>query len=115
MAYDLNQAIEDFDAYQLDEFGEPVTYTPYGGAAKTINVIRYHTERDDINLRGNAYGVGAIKIVILVSRDATNGIATVVKGKDTVTMRIEPDDASEKTLRVQYAQHEYGCWRMGLA
>jgi hypothetical protein len=114
MAYDLAQAITDFETLQLDEFGETITYLAGGTSSRSLQAVRPHTNRGQIDVRSGARDAGAVKVEILVSRGSTNGVATVQKGIDKVRMRQEPDDTNETTFRVQYAQHEYGAWRLGL-
>ena len=111
MAWDNSAAISDFENIELDEFGETVTYTPFGGSARSLQAVVNRSTTTQMNLPRTNYGPARRHLEILVS---TNHLQTVIKNKDTVTMLIEPDDARQKTLTVVGARPEYGVWRLTL-
>jgi len=116
MAYNITNAIADFENIALDEFGESIKYTPYGSSQKTILAIIYRTKIDQMkmSLKRSNTQPARNRIEMKISQGATNGVANVTKGRDTVTFKIESDDTNEKTLVVQSANQEYGTWRLGL-
>lgn len=114
MSYDTTNAIADFENIILDEFGESIKYTPYGASQKTILAVIYRTQTDQMALQRSNLKPARKRIEMKISQGATKGVANVTKGKDIVTLKIEPDDTYEKTLTVQSANPEYGTWRLGL-
>jgi len=114
MAWDIDNAKEDFADISLNEFGESVVYNPYGGTSKTILAIIYKTKNASVNLGPANFRPARMAIELLVSQKAADGVANVTIGKDTVTMKINPGDTHNKTLTVMSANPEYAVWRLGL-
>jgi hypothetical protein len=71
-----------------DGFGEPITYTPKGGAARSINAIVDRNPPERINVRGD---IVTPKMTIMVANDATAGISSAeldAYGNDKVTVAL---------------------------
>src|SRR4051812_19063039 len=68
-----------------DDFGEPVTYTPFGGAARAINAVVWRFPPKEGDARGH-------RMRIMVANSATTGIASseVNPSGDTVTLAYRP-------------------------
>lgn len=112
MAFDISQEVADFRDIELDEFGEPVVYRDgIAGTSKTILAIRPTPKDDQMKPGRTEFHQIKTKMDLLVSR---LDVVAVNKGKDTVTMKVEPDDVNTKTLLVSYCTDEYGAWRLGL-
>jgi hypothetical protein len=112
MAFDITQEMADFRDIELDEFGESVVYTNgITAASKTILAIRPTPEWNQMKPGRTEFHQMKSKMDLLVSR---LDITSVNKGKDTVTLKVEPDDVNAKTLLVTYCTDEYGAWRLGL-
>lgn len=114
MGYDISEQTEDFENITLDEFGEMVTYTPFGGSARSIQAVIYRSQNASFNLPDASFNPGRVKIIIKISQSTTSGIQTIQKGKDTVKFKLEPDDPYDRTLTVLSANVEYGTWMLGL-
>ena len=114
MAYDVSGAKTDFLDIQLDEFGEEVTYYADGASGKTILAVIYRDQKDQLSLPSSQMNPSRTKVKMKISRDATGGIETIVRGTDKVQLLVEPDDEFQRTLRVHSVDNEYGAWMLGL-
>lgn len=89
---------------------ESVTYTPYGGAAQTNNVI---IERiaPDLDEQGNAHP--QVEIWIPNSSTSTVGVESVTVGGDTVALPLRYGDSSTITLTVaEIIEQDGGMWHL---
>lgn len=114
MPWNVDQAETDYEDYQLDEFGETVSYVPSGGTQKDIQACVYRTEAKQLPLSNSRTRPGKTKLVIRISQDATKGISRPLEHADKVKIRMRHNDVSVSTLRVQLIQDEYGTWLLGL-
>jgi hypothetical protein len=114
MSYSIAQETKDFEDVILDEFGETITYVPDSGPQKSIKAIIPRRSNGSINLQGASFSPGRTKLEIKISQGVTLGMANVVKGKDKVKFKLEPDDLHERVLTVSSANAEYGAWVLGL-
>ncbi len=75
-----------------DEFAEEISYTPKGGASKTIKaiIVRQRLDTDQLG-RGQILQNQA---EIYIARDVTLGIASVNKGDDEVSFSEIPGEAA---------------------
>lgn len=78
--------------------GELVTYTPFGGVAKTFKAIVERRPSMTEQAGGYAYQVNEIQV--LVPRDATDGVVTVQEGKDVIRFRPHLSDTQERDYTV---------------
>lgn len=112
MAFDITQEMTDFREIELAEFGDTVVYTNgITGAAKSILAIRPSTTMAQMKPDRTTFQQIKTRMDLLVSR---LDIVEVLKGKDTITLKVEPDDDLAKTLKVVHCTDEYGAWRLGL-
>lgn len=99
-------------------FEEDVVYTPSGGAAKTIKamVLRGGTDQTQQGGTGQTRGTANRKydLEILVSTNATTGVAQVTPRVDTVSIAQRTGETA-KTFVVQGVVYsDEGAWRLGL-
>jgi hypothetical protein len=67
-----------------DEFGEPISYTPKGGTAKSIKAQVF---RQGIAPASEDTGrVLQSQVEIIIANDATYGVTSINKGGDTVSL-----------------------------
>jgi hypothetical protein len=114
MSYSIAQEITDFEEVILDEFGETIIYSPDSGSEKTIKAIIPRRSNGSINLQGASYSPGRTKLEIKISQGTVKGIPAVVKGKDKVKFKLEPDDLHDRILTISSVNAEYGAWVLGL-
>jgi hypothetical protein len=79
--------------------GELVTYTPYGGVAKTFKAIVERRPTQVESTGGVPYGVNTLELFI--PRDATNGVLEIQARKDRVRFKKDLSDAQETDFSVQ--------------
>jgi len=93
-----------------DEFAESISYTPYGGAAKTIKAI---VTRNRISPDSQEQGRVLInQVEIQIANDVTNGIATVTKGQDTVSLPAFLGGSASTWRIVDILDHDSAMWRL---
>ena len=115
MAYDIVNAIADFETLELDEFGESITYYENGSATgRSLQACIYRREKGALGLPDSTMSPTRTKIQMKISRGATLGVEDVVRGVDKVKFLVSPDDAFEKTMVVHSVDDEFGCWMLGL-
>lgn len=74
-----------------DDFGEVISYTVSGGAAKDINAL---VSRRPSRVGANGQQMFPENIVeVLISDDATAGIAAVTRGADLMSFKLNLADA----------------------
>jgi hypothetical protein len=98
-------------------FEESISYTPSGGAAKTIDAVVFREgsrQHEDTIGRGTRTNQRQYDIEILISNDATDGIATVIPREDTVSVAKRPGEAAQTFLVASVIQSDEGAWRLGL-
>jgi hypothetical protein len=81
--------------------GELITYTPFGGAAKSLWAIveRDRTAIESQLVNGAMYAVSMRHI--LVANDPNDGITSVIEHKDRVSFKKNLSDAAETVMTVQ--------------
>lgn len=92
------------------EFAETITYTPKGGTAKTIAAL---IDRKPVNSVGEDSGrtlLGQIEIVI--ANDSENGISSINKGGDTVSLPERVGDADIEWSVIDIVDQDEGMWRL---
>lgn len=100
------------EAFHLNPnyFGETVTYTPYGGTPRTINVHIYETEELEIMDVDTEDRRRIIKVKAM--KDPVKGIPTPCLG-DTILRSVQ-HDADQRPYTYQ-GEHEFECvdsWRL---
>lgn len=90
--------------------GELVTYTPSGGVAKQFTAIVERTPSAPSVFGGASYPENAI--VVTFPKDATNGVLTVHKGKDRITVKRHVSDSVETEYTVVMIEEE-PAWSAG--
>ena len=109
------QALIDGVVSSNNPFVEEISYTPYGGSAKTINATVNRTS-GSIKLRsGRTEERPRYNAEIIISNDATYGIATVKPKVDTVVMAAPElnDDTHTFTVADIIGKSAMG-WHLGL-
>ena len=81
--------------------GEMVTYTPYGGVAKSFLAIveRDRPSNDQQMVNGQRYSVNTRRV--LIANDAVDGMTTIQEHKDVVRFKRNVNDAAETDFTVQ--------------
>ena len=111
---------DDMDSIFLASgFQESIVYTPFGGTAKTINAIVNRGGIRDIRDRSfgpTGRGTRQNDIDIKISTHATTGVATVTKGKDTVSLKKNEVDTSNSDFIVaSIIGSDAGAWHLGIS
>lgn len=93
-----------------DEMAEAISYTPKGGIAKSIKAI---VDRRRIIPAGEDSGRTLInQVEIVIANDSTNGVSSVNKGGDTVSLP-ERIGGSNVTWTVSdILKQDEGCWQL---
>lgn len=78
--------------------GELVTYTPYGGVAKTFKAVVERRPTQVEQAGGFQYGANTLEL--LIPRDATDGVLAVQERKDRVRFKKSLDDVQETDFTV---------------
>jgi hypothetical protein len=95
---------------QTGEFAEPILYTPKGGTAKQIPAI---VERKRIIPSGEDSGRTLInQVEIMIANDAENGVISINKGADTVSLPERVGDASISWVVEDILGQDEGCWHL---
>ncbi|MFH1385112.1 MAG: hypothetical protein ABIH47_09170 [Candidatus Omnitrophota bacterium] len=103
------------DAYtaflNTSEFAEVVTYTPHGGAAKSVKAI---VDRGRLEPAAEDHGrVLGSSVEILIANDADYGVVSVNKGNDAVALKKTLDDESDTVFFVaDVLSHDEGMWHL---
>jgi len=103
------------DAYtaflNADEFAETVTYTPYGGEARSIKAI---IERGRLEPAAEDHGrMLANSVEIMIANHAEYGVVSVNKGNDTVALKKTLGDESDTVFFVaDVISHDEGMWHL---
>lgn len=84
--------------------GEIVTYTPYGGVAKTFKAIVERRPSQVAQVGGHQFAANTIELQI--PRDATDGVLAVQERKDRVRFKKRLDDTDETEFTVQKVVQE---------
>lgn len=79
--------------------GELVTYTPYGGVARTFRAIVERRPTQVQQAGGVAYAANTIELVI--PNDPTDGMTTIQPRKDRVRFKKNLADGQETDFTVQ--------------
>jgi hypothetical protein len=113
MGYDTADAQEQFDAIELDVFGEAVTFINGTTDVETaIQAVIYRQGREKSGLKGGNYSPARNKIQMLISR---TDMSAIKKGVDKVRYLVEPDDENEKTMTIKDARPQFGVWKITVA
>lgn len=91
-----------------DEFGESVTYTPKVGSAVTRNAVVDRMGLQEVE------GTGALAETfdVLIPNDATNGVASVDTGGDTITFPPRVGETAVARQVVAVIDNDNGMWRL---
>lgn len=84
--------------------GEVITYTPYGGTARTFKAIVRRAPTESEQAGGYQYRVN--ELMVEFPRDATNGVLTVQEGKDRLTVKRHLSDAEPRDYVVVKIEDE---------
>jgi hypothetical protein len=96
----------------IEEFGEPIVYTPKDGTPKTINalVIReFHENREGMP------GTRRDILTVYVLNDADDGVATINSGGDTITVAHRIGGATKDYLVKGPILQDRAIWRFELS
>lgn len=77
---------------------ELVTYTPYGGVAKTFRAIVERRPTQVESAGGFQYGANTLEL--LIPNDAVNGVTSIKERFDRVRFKKSLDDAQETEFSV---------------
>lgn len=101
----------DLAAICAGDFGEAVTYRPYGGAAKTISAQVYR-QPTTIELIGEgSYGETVLELEF--PNDSQTGLTTVHEGQDEVDVQLHQDDSWKTTFRImRILSQGHGGWHV---
>jgi hypothetical protein len=89
----MSQALEQLVALG----GEQVTYTPSGKAARTVTALIDPMRRTDA-IGNQSFLTKTYEVWIVKS--ASEGIASVKEGYDTLAVKLNASDTNETTLRI---------------
>lgn len=78
--------------------GELVTYTPFGGVAKTFKAIVNRVPPKPEQAGGYQYQINEVEVVF--PRDATDGVVTVQEGKDVIRFKPHLSDTQARDYTV---------------
>lgn len=116
MSQTLQEAIDEAFLGSANPFREAITYTPTGATARSI----YAQVRRGAIMANRLKGdntAAVYDVEITISIDASNGVAVVTTGKDTVTMAA-PAYGSTTATNVYTVAGIIGrsatCWKLGL-
>jgi hypothetical protein len=84
--------------------GELVTYTPYGGVARTFKAIIERRPTQVEQAGGFQYGANTIEL--LIPNDATDGMTAIQERKDRVRFKKSLDDMQETDFTVNKVMQE---------
>ena len=106
MADDLADVILD-----TDDFGEVISYTVSGGSPKSINAL---VSRRPSRVGRNGEQLFPENLVeVLISDDATDGIATVTTSADLMSFKLNLADSAETEFRVtKILEQVSGRWKL---
>ncbi|MDD5566230.1 MAG: hypothetical protein PHG31_05015 [Candidatus Omnitrophica bacterium] len=92
------------------EFAETIVYTPKGGTAKQIPAI---VDRKRLIPSGEDSGRTLVnQIEILIANDAENGVISINKGGDTVSLPERIGDASVSWVVADILGQDEGMWHL---
>jgi hypothetical protein len=93
------------------EFAEQVSYTPFGGSPKTIKAV-VDRSRIDSNIQDSGRLVGK-QAEIWIANHATDGVTSVNKGNDLVSMPNYNGGGTNVNWRViEIIEKDEGMWRL---
>jgi hypothetical protein len=96
--------------FNSTEFGEIISYTPYGGTAKSIKaIVDRQRLRPDPEVGGR---ILSNQIEILIVNDATNGVAAINKGRDIVLVPEFIGGANVSWVVVDIIKHDEAIWHL---
>ncbi len=78
--------------------GELITYTPYGGVARSFKALVERRPSQVESVGGFQYGVNTLEL--LIPNDATNGVTAIQERKDRVRFKKNVSDAHETDFSV---------------
>lgn len=84
--------------------GELVTYSPYGGTAKTFKALVERQPSEIAALAGVAYPENSLAVTF--PRHATDGVMSIAKGKDRISFKRHVSDSDVSTYTVVVVQQE---------
>jgi len=95
----------------LDEFGENVSYTPFGNSPKLIKAI---VRRDRLDSPGQDQSrLLAKQCEVWIANDNEAGILAVTKGEDLISMPVYEEAGSAVDWRVIEVLHkDHGLWHL---
>jgi hypothetical protein len=109
---DLKQEFIDQFLNSENPFRESVTYTPSGGTAKVISGI---VKRGGLGkTSGPAKLLSGWDYELLISQDATSGIATITKGMDKVLIASPEVGGTNSFIVAGIIAKTPLCWHLGL-
>ena len=93
------------------EFAETISYTPKGGSAKSIKAI-VERSRLDSSSQDSGRIVGR-QAEIWIANHATDGVASITKGEDLVSMPVHNEGGANVDWRVIDVMHkDEGVWQL---
>lgn len=93
-----------------DEFAESVTYTPYGGVAKSIKAI---VTRNRLNPDSQNQGhILTNQVEIQIANDSTYGVTAINKGQDKVSLPALIGGSNSDWLIIDIVEHDSAMWKL---
>lgn len=93
-----------------NEHAEAISYTPYGGVAKSINAIVLRRRLDGI---GPDRGMTMAKTCeIYIANNATSGVASVDKGRDKVSFAALVGGTARTWTVLEVMDSDDGAWHL---
>lgn len=93
-----------------DEFAEEITYTPNGGSPITINAIVTRSRLDPAEEDGGRILQNQCEIQI--ANDATDGVTSVDKGNDMVSLPAVVGGDSVEWVVIDILEADEGAWHL---
>lgn len=94
-----------------DGFGEPVTYTPRGGSALSINAVVVRRLPDAVEESVSGF---APVMEIYIANDATKGVTAVDTGGDVVAVADRIGGTARSHPVAKVIDQDHGFWHLGL-
>ena len=106
------QMLTDFKNVFLnsDEFGETISYTPYGSSLLSIKAI---IDRERLQADGPDRGMALRRdCEIWIANDATYGVTSVNKNNDTVSFPVQIGGSNVTWKVIEVLYHDDACWHL---
>ncbi|MEI8350091.1 MAG: hypothetical protein WCI77_08045 [Candidatus Omnitrophota bacterium] len=93
-----------------NEFAESITFTPYGGTAKSIKAI---VQRSRLDPASEDTGRSLLnQAEIFIANDSVEGVTSINKGQDKVSLPATIGGSSSNWLVVDIIDHDSAIWHL---